>query len=157
VIARRVDFGGLEGSPNVARVTDKAVPGRIRTMLSAVAISVIVLAGCGGGSDESESEPAGPARVVDITAKEYSFNGDPGTIAAGDTITFVVSNTGVEDHQMQVLDGDGRRIDQTDRILPGASDEVTVTFEEAGPYRLICDIDDHLSRGQTAGLTVVES
>ena len=157
MIARRLDFGGLKGSPNVARVTDKPVPSRIRIMLGAVAVSAVILAGCGGGSDESGSEPAGPARVVDITAKEYSFNGDPGTIVAGDTITFVVSNTGVETHEMQVLDGDGRRIDQTGEIPPGGTDEVTVTFEEAGPYRLICDIDDHLSRGQTAGLTVVES
>jgi plastocyanin len=31
---------------------------------------------------------------------------------------------------------------------------VTVTFEEAGNYRLICDIDDHLSRGQSATVTV---
>jgi plastocyanin len=132
---------------------------RIRTcitkLLSASIIGVLMLAACGGGSDESE--PAGPARTVDIAAKEYSFNGDPGTIAAGDTITFVVSNTGSLDHQMQVLDGDGRQIDQTARLSPGQTGEVTVTFEDSGPYRLICDIDDHLSRGQSAGLTVVDS
>lgn len=95
--------------------------------------------------------------MVDITAEEYSFNGDPGTITAGETITFVVSNTGFLDHEMQVLDGNGRKIDGTTRLSPGQVGEVTVTFEEAGPYRLICDIDDHLSRGQSAGLTVVES
>jgi len=149
----RLDFGSSKSSPNVARVT--VTPGRIRTMLGAAVVSVMVLAGCGGGSDASE--PTGPPRVVDITAKEYSFNGDPGTIAAGDTITFVVSNKGLENHEMQVLDGDGRRMDQTGEIPPGGTDEVTVTFEEAGPYRLICDIDDHLSRGQTAGLTIVDS
>ena len=133
----------------------KSVSSRITKLLSASAVGVILLAGCGGGSDEGE--PTGSARAVEITAKEYSFNGDPGAIPAGDTITFVVSNAGSLDHQMQVLDGDGRRIDQTERLRPGQTGEVTVTFEEAGPYRLICDIDDHLSRGQSAGLTVVET
>ena len=155
MISVQVDLGVLDGSPNLARVSTKPIIGRFPTFIAAVMFGVIVLAGCGGGSDESES--ADPPRIVDITAKEYSFNGDPGTIVAGETITFVVSNTGEENHEMQVLDGDGRRIDQTGEISPGGIDEVTVTFEEAGPYRLICDIDDHLSRGQTAGLTVVES
>jgi plastocyanin len=33
---------------------------------------------------------------------------------------------------------------------------VTVTFEEAGIYQVICDIDDHLSRGQQARFEVTE-
>jgi len=155
VISVHADFGVPNGSPKVARVPTKRITGRLSGVIAAVILGAIVLAGCGGGSDASE--PTGPPRIVDITAKEYSFSGDPGTIVAGETITFVVSNNGEENHEMQVLDGDGRRIDQTGEISPGGTDEVTVTFEEAGPYRLICDIDDHLSRGQTAGLTVVES
>jgi len=111
---------------------------------------------CGGG-DDGDAGAATPARTVEIDANEYAFFGDPGTIVAGDTIEFVVSNTGVLDHSMQVLTGEGRVLGQTDRILAGDSETVEITFADAGPYRLICDIDDHLSRGQTAGLTVVES
>ena len=118
-------------------------------------LATTALVACGDG-DESGGD-AEPARTVEVIAAEYTFNGDPGTIAAGDTIEFVVSNTGVLDHSMQVLTGEGRVLGQTMRIVPGASDSVVITFEDAGPYRLICDIDDHLSRGQSAGLTVVDS
>jgi uncharacterized cupredoxin-like copper-binding protein len=31
-----------------------------------------------------------------------------------------------------------------------------VTFENAGVYTVICDIDDHRSRGQQAEFTVLE-
>jgi uncharacterized cupredoxin-like copper-binding protein len=34
--------------------------------------------------------------------------------------------------------------------MPGSADTVTVTFDEAGSYQIICDVDDHLSRGQRA-------
>lgn len=122
---------------------------------SVLFLSAGVASACGGGED-GEAGAATAERTVEVDANEYAFFGDPGTIVAGDTIEFVVSNTGVLDHSMQVLTGEGRVLGQTDRILPGDSDTVVVTFADAGPYRLICDIDDHLSRGQSAGLTVVD-
>lgn len=131
------------------------IKNRITRLLGASMVGVLLLAGCGGDNDESET--AGPARVVEITAKEYSFNGDPGELVRGETIRFVVSNTGSLDHEMQVLDGDGRLMERTATISPGQTGDVTVTFEEAGPHRLICDINDHLSRGQSVGITVAES
>ncbi len=128
--------------------------------LVALAGGVLLLSAvtaCGDDAGDDGGGAATPARTIEIDANEYAFFGDPGTIVAGDTIEFVVSNTGVLDHSMQVLTGEGRVLGQTDRILAGDSDTVEITFADAGPYRLICDIDDHLSRGQTAGLTVVES
>lgn len=112
-----------------------------------------LLAAC-GADGPSESEPLEPDRTVEITADEYSFAGDPTGIAAGDTIRFDVSNVGEVTHEMQVLDQSGRLLDRTGEIPPGGSDDVVVEFAEAGDYRLICDIDDHQSRGQFAFITV---
>jgi plastocyanin len=111
---------------------------------------------CGGSDDAGGAADSPDARTVEVTAKEYSFNGDPGTIAEGDTIEFDVSNTGVLQHSMEVLSSEGSSLGKTERIEPGASAAVTVTFDEAGQYRLICDVDDHLSRGQSANITVIE-
>ena len=78
------------------------------------------------------------------------------TVSAGDTIEFEVSNEGQLVHSLEVLTVQGRSLGKTARIEPGDADSVTVTFDEAGQYRLICDVDDHLSRGHSASLTVVE-
>jgi plastocyanin len=107
------------------------------------------------GSDDAGSESAaGPSRAIEITAAEYTFAGDPGVIAAGDTIEFVVENVGQLDHSLEVLSEAGSSLGATERIVAGESDSVTVTFDDPGVYRLICDIDDHLSRGQVATITV---
>ena len=128
----------------------------LRTVIAVVAFSVAssILVSCGSDGASEAGAAAEPGRTIDITATEYAFNGDPGTIAAGDTIEFAVENIGQLDHSLEVLSSEGRSLGRTERIPAGSTDSVTVTFETAGAYRLICDVDDHLSRGQTATITV---
>ena len=117
-----------------------------------VLVSSVVVA-C--GSDDSTADESSTAeRTIEITATEYAFNGDPGTIGPGDTIEFAVENIGEVDHSLEVLSSSGSSLGRTDRIAPGERASVTVTFDDAGVYRLICDVDDHLSRGQTASISV---
>lgn len=128
----------------------------LRTTVAVVVLAVapLSLASC-GGDDASGSAAAGqPSRTIDITATEYAFNGDPGTITAGDTVEFSLENVGVLDHLLEVLSSEGRSLGRTQRLPAGGTDSIVVTFETAGTYRLICDVDDHLSRGQTATITV---
>jgi plastocyanin len=107
-----------------------------------------------GSDDTAAGESSSAARTIEIIATEYEFNGDPGVIAPGDTIEFDVENVGEVDHSLEVLSSSGTSLGRTTRIAPGASASVTVTFDDAGVYRLICDVDDHLSRGQTASISV---
>jgi plastocyanin len=124
-----------------------------RPVVALLVLASSVLLACGSdetAADQSSSE----ARAIEITATEYEFNGDPGVIEAGDTIEFDVENVGEVDHSLEVLSSSGTSLGRTQRIAPGASASVTVTFDDAGVYRLICDVDDHLSRGQTASISV---
>jgi plastocyanin len=132
-------------------------PGVLRAAVAVIALSAapMLLASC--SSDRASEAGAGgeSSRTIDITATDdYTFNGDPGTIVAGDTIEFAVENIGQLDHSLEVLSSAGRSLGKTERIPAGSTDSVTVTFETAGDFRLICDIDDHLSRGQSATVTV---
>jgi plastocyanin len=106
------------------------------------------------GSDDATDAASEPARTIEIRATEYAFNGDPGVISAGDTIEFLLDNVGQLDHSLEVLSSEGRSLGRTERIPAGATTSVTVTFPDEGVYRLICDVDDHLSRGQSATIAV---
>lgn len=129
---------------------------RRRAVRAAIAASVLAsslaLVGCGSAD---EPVAAGTTKTVDVIATEYAFAGDPATsIVAGDTVRFRLRNEGMLTHEMQVLDGDGRLIDRTPRVEPGDDADVVVTFTEPGVYQVICDVDDHLSRGQQASFEV---
>jgi plastocyanin len=121
-------------------------------VLTLVFVSPAMIA-CGSDSPASETS-SGPSRPIEITAAEYTFSGDPGVIAAGDTIELVVDNVGQLDHSLEVLSPTGGSLGASERIPAGASGSVTVTFPDTGAYRLICDVDDHFSRGQAVTIRV---
>ena len=101
--------------------------------------------------------PEDVSQTVEFTATEYQFGADSSTtIEPGDVVRFRLTNVGGLDHEMQVLDENGRLIDRIQRLAPGESGEVLLSFESAGQYQLICDIDDHLTRGQRAVFSVNE-
>ncbi len=115
-----------------------------------VALVMAVAAACG-----SADPPREISQTVQFTATEYAFSADASTtISAGEFVRVEFVNEGTLVHEMQVLDGRGRLIDRVDRLPPGASGSVDIEFEQPGVYQLICDIDDHLSRGQRASFTV---
>ncbi len=117
------------------------------------------------GSDDAEADRSSSAlsaddvsQTVEFTATEYRFDVDASTrIEAGDVVRFRLTNVGTLDHEMRVLDDTGRLLDQIERLSPGEAGEVLLQFDEAGQYQLICDIDDHLTRGQQAVFSVDEA
>ena len=130
----------------------RSVVPAVRLILASLLLSAALVA-CGADNLSTETS-VGPSRTIEIIAAEYTFNGDPGVIAAGDTIEFVVENIGQLDHSLEVLSTTGSSLGATERIPAGTSGSVTVTFDDAGVYRLICDVDDHFSRGQAGTITV---
>ena len=118
-----------------------------------------MLTACGSDTDDDGSSaglsPDDVSQTVEFTATEYEFGADSSTvIEAGEVVRFRLTNVGELDHEMRVLDDTSGLIDQIPRLAPGESGEVLLKFETAGQYQLICDIDDHLTRGQRAIFSV---
>jgi len=121
-------------------------------LVASTVVALLVLAGCGSPDEEAAD---GRSLTVTLAAGEYFFRADEAfELRAGDEVTFVVRNEGELDHRLEVLSASSSSLGRTERVAPGAQREVTVTFDEPGTYRVICDVDDHLSRGQQAGFEV---
>ena len=117
-----------------------------------------LLVACGGSDATDDDTPLVPTKTIEIVATEYQFAGDSGDrILAGEVVLLRMRNEGEENHELQVLDGNGRLIDRTVEVVPGSSGEVTIAFEEPGVYQFICDVDDHLTRGQKLSFEVPDS
>jgi plastocyanin len=124
-----------------------------RVLMAAAAL--ISFSACGA---DDVSAPDATSRSVEIQMVEFAFQATESiTIEAGETIEFIVTNAGTIDHQMEVLTDASRRLGKTDRLSPGMRSSLVVTFDEPGVYSVICDIDDHRTRGQQADFTVVEA
>lgn len=106
--------------------------------------------GCGS----ADATPPPVSQTLRIIATEYAFSGEPAIITAGETIRFELANEGQLDHELQLLNGDGRVLGRIERVAPGQSGTVEIFFESPGVYTAICDIDDHQILGQRAPIEV---
>jgi len=107
------------------------------------------------GDDTGSESSAEIAQTVEITATEYMFGADSATtITPGELVQFRLLNEGALIHELQILDDKGRLIDRVDQLDPGMAGTVAIEFDEPGLYQFVCDIDDHLSRGQRATFRV---
>lgn len=127
-------------------------------MTGIVGLALVVILSACADDDPGRTASAEPNRTITVETTEYDFVPDVvPEFRAGDTVRFVVENTGVVPHEMQVLDSDATRLGQTGSIAPGDSTELVLSFPEAGIFQAICDVDDHLSRGQRALFEVTEA
>lgn len=104
-----------------------------------------------GKADEQSAD-----RSVSFDAKDFAFEGlGDLAVSKGETIEFRMHNEGSEQHEFEVLDDAGTALGEIGPTEADATGVAVLTFDKAGTYRYICDIDDHRSRGM-AGTFVVE-
>jgi uncharacterized cupredoxin-like copper-binding protein len=145
-------------------------------------LTIIIVAGCGGGASASPSaaspSSAGGATVVDVDLQEWAVAPSTTSAAAGD-VTFKATNKGPDDeHELVVartdlapdalptkadgaVDEAGAGvtvIDEIEEFAVGGTEEATMTLE-AGAYVLFCNIvdaegDAHYSKGMRTAFTV---
>ncbi len=133
----------------------------MRRAVLAVAVGVLglVLAGCGG-----QTEEAGGASAVSVTLADFSISADPQGVPAG-SVTFSVSNKGPSEHELVVLRTDlapdalpveeGKveeeasgieEVGEVEEFEAGGTESATFDLEP-GSYVLICNIPGHYEAG----------
>ena len=140
----------------------------MKSILPALLVVLLVTASCSG----SDSETPGPApsgvRSVEIQAVDsLRFEPDEVSVDAGETIRFVLVNTGGEDHEFVLGDEslqeshemDGHEGHGDDALAavdlsPGSTVEVTVTFDEPGSLLYGCHVQGHYEAGMVGTVTV---
>lgn len=95
-------------------------------------------------------------REVEVTATDFAFAGLAGfTAKAGEKVEFKLANAGTaQAHEFEVFGPDGKVLGEVGPTEPGKDGEVVLELKTKGPYRFLCGIDDHESRGMKGTFTV---
>lgn len=143
-------------------------------LLVIIGIAVLALPACGGSSSTgSAPDPSGEGvRTIEINALDtLRFEPEQVSIKVGDSVRFVVTNTGATIHEFIVGDedvqmsheeemgsGGSMAHDGTDMpaltLAPGETMEAVVTFDEPGTLMFGCHQPGHYDGGMVGTITV---
>lgn len=135
---------------------------RVATGLTVAMLLLVV--GCGGGSDDAADGGSQAATAVEVEATEYGFAPDEWTIPADTDVEVTLANEGQIEHEWAVL-SEGTMIEsesefgedlvetEIEVVAPGESTTKTVNLP-AGTYQVICAIPGHFDQGMEGTLTV---
>lgn len=152
---------------------------RLPHVALAPALILIVAACSGAGSTTSPSAPAASpsaaaspaAQTVEVNlTDEFKMEPAEMTVKAGQPVTFVVTNSGVLEHefylgdeaaqaeQEQMMQSGQMPHDTAEGISvePGETKELTYTFDTAGQTLAGCHVAGHYASGMKATITVTE-
>ena len=122
----------------------------VRTGLAAVAVSGVVLTGCGGGDSGGSTDNGAPADVVARGDDALKFDQAQYTAAAGSVDIQLVDN-GSQPHTLLIENVSGfKKLSVTKK---GGTDRRTVTLEP-GTYTIYCDVAAHRGAGMEAKLVI---
>lgn len=160
--------------------------GRMRRV-AAVWLAVASLAACGGadgtsgghaghGGGGAAEHAGGPAdgseadRTIEVEARDIAFDPTSIEVAAGETVTFVVTNTGEVLHEFTLGDavaqqehaeemegghaGGAHHGPNSITVEPGETAELTWRFEDAGELEYACHVPGHYEAGMRGTITV---
>lgn len=119
------------------------------------------------GGDEAGASPEGGAgetgEMVHVALGEFFITTSMPTLNVGTAYTFMAMNTGQMVHELVIepagavdepLEKDDMESEIED-IDPGATAELTWTFDEAGMYQFACHIPGHFEEGMVVEFEVV--
>ncbi|MEX2183695.1 MAG: plastocyanin/azurin family copper-binding protein [Chloroflexota bacterium] len=144
-------------------------------LISAAALLVAACSSGGGATSGPSASPAssGPATTrIEVNLTD-ALKIEPAsmTVPAGVPVTFVVTNSGLIDHEFylgdeaaqaehekEMAEMGGMAHDEPEGIavMPGETKELTYTFAEAGETLAGCHVAGHYGGGMKAVVTVTE-
>lgn len=146
---------------------------KLTLIFALVPAAALALAACGGGDGSAPASPtdaAGGVRTVEITALDtLRFEPESITVAVGETVRFVVTNEGQAVHdffvgteeeqmaheqEMAEMGGMGHGSAEGLVLDPGATGELTVTFDEPGEVLFACHQPGHYAAGMVGTVSV---
>lgn len=138
----------------------------------------LLLAACSGSTAAGPSASAGPSApadpvVVHVTGTEFAIESDRTAFQVGVPYEFEVTNEGTIAHEvmlMPVMSGEGMDMEQMDKValgiaeeedlVPGATVDFTVTFDEGdvgGSLEFACHVPGHYEAGMHLPITVTSN
>jgi PQQ system protein len=115
----------------------------------------LLLAGCGGSSDESDESASGEVlKTIQISEKEFSLNPNTVTLSQPGTYEFEVTNDGRITHALEVEESGGGAEVETGDIAAGESKTLRFTFSADGSYEMYCPIGNHKDEGMRGTIVV---
>lgn len=139
----------IQGSHRAVRGTLVQLP----ILLSAIALLTFVLPRTDGSTTQ-----AAPATVT-LTLTEFSISPASITVPAGEPVTFVVTNAGGAQHNIEIeLEAQGieQRLFATN-LMPGETRQATFTFPVAGEWEMYCPVDGHRGLGMEGTILVTQA
>ena len=119
----------------------------------AVALTVLLVAACGGGEDEGPRSISGE----DVTVKmlDTSFEFDEIKIPVGGSVTFVGTSNAIP-HNAVAADRSWSTETVFGDLEQYEGDEATLTFDSPGEYVFYCTFHGNPQGGGMAGTLIVE-
>ncbi len=102
-------------------------------LLPALAVSALVLAGCGGGDEKSGSSSAGGSDAVEVKIASFDFMPKTAKVKAGGAITWTNEDKALHNAQ---TDNGAKGAFNTKDLKTG--DAKKLTFDEPGTYSYYC-------------------
>ena len=115
-----------------------------------ILITSIVLSACNGGS---AATPVPGGKILNVETTEFTFAPNKFEAKVGDKLTFKITNKGVLDHSVAIIDLDGAVIGRVD-VRIGSTASLNFVPNKAGTYQLYCDVPGHKDSGMVGTLDV---
>lgn len=132
------------------RKVEKSFSGRSGRKLcvsALVGLAGLALAACAGSASPL------PARALSVELAEFTITPGDYAAQAGEPLTFVVTNTGVLDHDLTIVGADGEQYAHV-VVKPGQTASFDFQPTAATNYQLLCSIAGHAKAGMLAPLVV---
>lgn len=133
------------------------VPRRVLFLVVLLLAGALLLAACGGSESASSSD-----QRLRVEGGEFEFSPSTIELEVGKAVTLEFVNTGTTEHDLQVMEmpatgaghGHGSDGDVHAHAMPGKTDSITFTPDDAGTYQFICTIPGHREAGMTGTFVV---